>query len=570
MMSSTSPTQLASLRDMGIYEPFQQMVSWGNVFKSDINDHSPNTASSSVIQVDHNIIKASYPSSSHNQIEAEPSSNDHQEEDDDGRNHDKMKRRLAQNREAARKSRLRKKAYVQQLEESRLKLSQLEQELEKAKQQGIYSSGSSYVGSSGSINSSIAAFELEYSHWLEEQSRRVSEIRTALQAHISDIELKMLVESCLNHYANLFRMKADAAKADVFYLISGMWRTSTERFFQWIGGFRPSGLLNVVMPYLQPLTDQQILEVRNLQQSSQQAEDALSQGIDKLQQSLADNIVIDVVMDSNDYPSHMGAAVENLQALEGFVNQVSGSFKATNIAANGKDLDDKTSSSRSKDSNFWFGVSQRKTLVRAASSWSEEKSPYDTLELERDAEEEQIKVAYRRLAKYYHPDVYDGKGTLEEGETAEGRFIKIQAAYELLMDTDKRRQYDMDNRVNPMKASQAWMEWLMKKRKAFDQRGDMAVAAWAEQQQLGINLRARRLSRSKVDPEEERKLLEKEKKASRELFNSTLKRHTLVLKKRDLMRKKAEDDKKKLITQLLAAEGLELDTEEEEEGETAK
>ena len=57
MMSSSSPTQLASLRDMGIYEPFQQMVSWRNVFKSDINDHSPNTASSSVIQVDHNIIK---------------------------------------------------------------------------------------------------------------------------------------------------------------------------------------------------------------------------------------------------------------------------------------------------------------------------------------------------------------------------------------------------------------------------------------------------------------------------------------------------------------------------------
>ncbi|KAG2324410.1 hypothetical protein Bca52824_007138 [Brassica carinata] len=318
MMSSTSPTQLASLRDVGIYEPFQQMVSWGNVFKSDINDHSPNTASSSVIHVDHNVIKANYPSSSHNQMEAEPSSNDHQ---DDGRNHDKMKRRLAQNREAARKSRLRKKAYVQQLEESRLKLSQLEQELEKAKQQGMYSSGPTYVGSSGNINTRIATFELEYSHWLEEQSRRVSEIRTALQAHISDIELRMLVESCLNHYANLFRMKSDAAKADVFYLISGMWRTSTERFFQWIGGFRPSDLLNVVMPYLQPLTDQQILEVRNLQQSSQQAEDALSQGIDKLQQSLAENIVIDVVMESNDYPSHMGAAIENLQALEGFVNQ---------------------------------------------------------------------------------------------------------------------------------------------------------------------------------------------------------------------------------------------------------
>lgn len=47
--------------------------------------------------------------------------------------------------------------------------------------------------------------------------------------------------------------------------------------------------------------------------------------------------------------------------------------------------------------------------------------------------------------------VYDGKGTLEEGETAEARFIKIQAAYELLMDKEKRRNYDTDNRVNPMK-----------------------------------------------------------------------------------------------------------------------
>ena len=47
-------------------------------------------------------------------------------------------------------------------------------------------------------------------------------------------------------------------------------------------------------------------------------------------------------------------------------------------------------------------------------------------------------------------------------------------------------------------ASQAWMEWLIKKRKAFDQRGDMAIAAWAEQQQREMNLRARQLSRSKV------------------------------------------------------------------------
>lgn len=210
---------------------------------------------------------------------------------------------------------------------------------------------------------------------------------------------------------------------------------------------------------------------------------------------------------------------------------------------------------------------RRKMVVRAAAAnWTDDnKSPYDTLEVEGDADDEQIKLAYRRLAKFYHPDVYDGRGSLEEGETAEARFIKIQAAYELLIDSDERRKYDMENRVNPMKASQAWMEWLMKKRKAFDQRGDMAIAAWAEQQQRELNIRVRRMSRSKIDPDEERRILAKEKKASMENYNNTLKRHTLVLRKRDLMRKKAAEESKKLIiNKLLAAEGLELASDEDD------
>uniref|UniRef100_A0A0V0HPR1 Putative pre-mRNA-splicing factor cwf23-like n=1 Tax=Solanum chacoense TaxID=4108 RepID=A0A0V0HPR1_SOLCH len=202
-------------------------------------------------------------------------------------------------------------------------------------------------------------------------------------------------------------------------------------------------------------------------------------------------------------------------------------------------------------------------VTTSAYNWNDSKSPYETLELEGDADEEQIKAAYRRLAKFYHPDVYNGRGTLEEGETAEARFIKIQAAYELLIDADERRKYDKDNRVNPMKASEAWVEWLMKKRKAFDQRGDMAIAAWAEQQQLELNLKARRLARSKMDPEEERRIIAKERKASVENFNNTLKRHTLVLRKRDIMRRKAEEEKKRVISRLLAAEGLELAEEDD-------
>uniref|UniRef100_A0A3Q7JND0 BZIP domain-containing protein n=1 Tax=Solanum lycopersicum TaxID=4081 RepID=A0A3Q7JND0_SOLLC len=70
----------------------------------------------------------------------------------------KTLRRLAQNREAARKSRLRKKAYVQQLESSRMKLTQLEQELQRARQQGIFISGSGDQSQSMSGNDSLVVF----------------------------------------------------------------------------------------------------------------------------------------------------------------------------------------------------------------------------------------------------------------------------------------------------------------------------------------------------------------------------------------------------------------------------
>lgn len=86
---------------------------------------------------------------------------------------------------------------------------------------------------------------MEYGHWVEEQHRQNSELRNALQTHSSDVQLHLLVESGLNHYSNLFRLKADAAKADVFYLISGVWKASVERLYLWIGGSRPSQLLTV-------------------------------------------------------------------------------------------------------------------------------------------------------------------------------------------------------------------------------------------------------------------------------------------------------------------------------------
>lgn len=106
-----------------------------------------------------------------------------------------------------------------------------------------------YVGNGGGVgqwsSGATSTFDMEYGYWVEEQHRQNTALRVAMQSQVSEVELGMLVESGLNHYYTLFRMKEEAAKSDIFHLMSGSWRTSAERFFLWIGGFRPSELLNV-------------------------------------------------------------------------------------------------------------------------------------------------------------------------------------------------------------------------------------------------------------------------------------------------------------------------------------
>ncbi|KAJ8559656.1 hypothetical protein K7X08_003714 [Anisodus acutangulus] len=228
----------------------------------------------------------------------------------------KTLRRLAQNREAAKKSRIRKKAYVQQLETSRIRLSQLEQELQRASSQGIFLGGGTAAGSH--ISSGAAIFDMEYSRWLDDDHRHMSELRTALQAHLSDGDLRLIVDGYIAHYDEIFSLKGVAAKTDVFHLITGMWTTPAERCFLWMGGFRPSELIKMLIGQLDPLTEQQVIGIYSLQQSSQQAEEALSQGLEQLQQSLIETVAIATL---NDGMHHMALALGKLSNLEGFVRQ---------------------------------------------------------------------------------------------------------------------------------------------------------------------------------------------------------------------------------------------------------
>ena len=98
-----------------------------------------------------------------------------------------------------------------------------------------------------------------------------------------------------------------------------------------------------------------------------------------------------------------------------------------------------------------------------------EKNLYDILGVSKDATQDEIKKAYRKLSLKYHPDKHTGD-TPEEQKKNEELFKDVAHAYDVLSNPEKRAQYD-----NPYSSNAGYEDFFYNpfaRRKPRVERGD--------------------------------------------------------------------------------------------------
>ena len=110
---------------------------------------------------------------------------------------------------------------------------------------------------------------------------------------------------------------------------------------------------------------------------------------------------------------------------------------------------------------------------------------YAVLGVNRTANPNEIKSAYRRLARKYHPDV-------STEPSAAARFAQINEAYHTLIDPDRRRTYDHSGQTQTSSARQVNVAAARAARRAYYQaRADQVVNEWLERERQEAQARGK-------------------------------------------------------------------------------
>ncbi|XP_071738943.1 transcription factor TGA1-like [Rutidosis leptorrhynchoides] len=94
-------------------------------------------------------------------------------------------------------------------------------------------------------------FSKKYSDWFAEHHQRILQLRRRLIGEFIEDGTLPIIENILSHFYSLFNMKKFAIKFDVFSITYGNWMCHTQRCIMWIGGLRPTDMLQLINNHIE-------------------------------------------------------------------------------------------------------------------------------------------------------------------------------------------------------------------------------------------------------------------------------------------------------------------------------
>ncbi|XP_071726259.1 transcription factor TGA2.3-like [Rutidosis leptorrhynchoides] len=98
-----------------------------------------------------------------------------------------------------------------------------------------------------------------------------------------------ILDEIFSHYNKLFQMKREAAQIDIFNIIHGCWMPHTARCIMWMGGFRPSDVIELIMNHVEMLNGQKS-KFDNLKEQFLNEEGEISKEFEDLQRNIATSL----------------------------------------------------------------------------------------------------------------------------------------------------------------------------------------------------------------------------------------------------------------------------------------
>ncbi|XP_071714221.1 transcription factor TGA2.1-like [Rutidosis leptorrhynchoides] len=229
----------------------------------------------------------------------------------------KKEKKKADNREAVKRCRKNQQTYMRNLE---LKVIQLNKDIQ-LKDEQLHQ-----LGSNEDMNRDPINFSKQFNDWFTEHHQRILQLRRRLIGEFIEDNILPIVDNILSHFYTLFNIKKTAAKVHVFSIIYGTWMTPAQRCTMWIGGLRPTDILQLIKNHVE-VFGRQLLEIDNLSSNISKEQIALTSKFTKLEATISNTLIGPEFINKGDeaamtsYYNSMSSLVGKLTIMHNFMNE---------------------------------------------------------------------------------------------------------------------------------------------------------------------------------------------------------------------------------------------------------